>query len=122
MPNNPKANEEKMLQVLNGWKTLAPDKRFGGITVADYETLVNTSLAPRQRLTELDDEKLREQAKRDAADEITMEQIQFIVNGVLADPSEGPNSALYESFGYVRKDERKSGLTRKKKEPAPAGV
>lgn len=119
MPSNPKANEEKMLQVLNGWKTLAPDKTFGGMTLAQFQTQVNKSLAPRQRLEEIEDEKLQEQANRDREDEITMGKIQFIVNGVLADPSEGPNSALYESFGYIRKEDRKSGLTRKKKEAEP---
>jgi hypothetical protein len=35
------------------------------------------------------------------------------VNGVLADPEEGPDSPLYEAFGYTRASERKSGLTRK---------
>jgi hypothetical protein len=38
-----------------------------------------------------------------------------LVNGVLADPTEGPDSALYEAFGYTRKSERKSGLTRASK-------
>jgi hypothetical protein len=34
---------------------------------------------------------------------------------VLGDPAYGPDSALYEALGYVRKSERKSGLTRKGK-------
>jgi len=119
MPNNPKANEEKMLQVLNGWKTIAPGKRYNDMTVEDFEAQVNKSLAPRQRLEQLADEELQEQANRDNEDAITMEMIQFIVNGVLADKTEGPNSALYESFGYVRKSERRSGLTRKKKKEEP---
>jgi len=38
-----------------------------------------------------------------------------VVNGVLADPTEGPDSSLYEAMGYTRKSERKSGLTRGKK-------
>lgn len=119
MPNNPKANEEKMLQVLNGWKTIAPAKKYGGVTVEEYEAQVNKSLAPRQRLDQIEDEKLQELANRENEDEVTMEMVQFIVNGVLADPTEGPNSALYESFGYIRKSERKSGLTRKKKKENP---
>jgi hypothetical protein len=41
---------------------------------------------------------------------------------VVADPTEGANSALYEACGYIRKDNRKSGLTRKKVEPARAKV
>ena len=34
-----------------------------------------------------------------------------------ADPTEGDDSALYKAMGYVRKSDRKSGLTRKKNEP-----
>jgi hypothetical protein len=35
---------------------------------------------------------------------------------VLSDPTEGPDSALYEAMGYTRKSERKSGLTRQRKQ------
>jgi hypothetical protein len=44
-------------------------------------------------------------------------KIQLVVNGVLADPDEGPDSPLYEAFGYIRESERKSGLTRKANKP-----
>ncbi len=36
-------------------------------------------------------------------------------NNVVGDPNFGPDSALYEALGYVRKSDRKSGFTRKKK-------
>lgn len=118
MPNSPKNNEEKMLMVLNAWKTLAPDKQFGGMTVAQYETQINKSLAPRTRLDELDGEIKQQQALRETEDETTMSKVNLIVNGVLADPTEGDDSALYEAMGYIRKSDRKSGLTRKRVEPA----
>jgi hypothetical protein len=57
-------------------------------------------------------------ADRDEADESTLGKMQLVVNGVLADPTEGPDSALYAAFGYTRKSERKTGLTRKRTEPA----
>jgi hypothetical protein len=118
MPNSPKINEEKMQQVLSAWKTLAPDKTFGGLTVAQFETQVNKSLAPRARLDELDDEIKQQQALRESEDTTTMGKVQLIVAGVLADPTEGADSALYEAMGYVRKSDRQSGLTRKKIAPA----
>ena len=120
MANSPKSNEEKMVKVLQAWKTLAPDKTFAGKSLSDFETQVNKSLTPRLRLVELEDERLQEQAVRDAADEKTMNDILVIVAGVIADPTEGANSALYEAMGYVRKDSRKSGLTRKRFERAGA--
>ena len=117
MPNNPKNNEEKMQKVLMAWKTLAPAKSFGGQTLAQYTAMVDKCMIPRQRLEELEDEMMQEQANRDAEDEVAMAQILLIVAGVVADPTEGANSALYEAMGYVRKSECKSGLTRKKVTP-----
>ena len=116
MPKNPKDSEEKMLQVLNAWKTLAPDKSFGAMTAAQFEAQVNKSLAPRARLDRLEDEKREQIALREAEDEVSMTKVQLVVNGVLADPDEGEDSALYEAMGYIRKSARKSGLTRKKKD------
>lgn len=116
MPNSPKEIEDKMSMVLNAWKTLAPDKKFGGMTVAEFETQVNKSLAARERLDQLEDEKRQIMATRDDEDRTTMKSLQFVVNGVLADPEFGDDSALYEGMGYIRRSDRKSGLTRKKKE------
>ncbi|HEX8197978.1 MAG TPA: hypothetical protein VF571_17430 [Pyrinomonadaceae bacterium] len=56
---------------------------------------------------------------RESEDTTMMSKILSIVAGVVADPTEGANSAFYEAMGYVRKDARKSGLTRKKVQPAP---
>ena len=114
MATSPKDSEEKMLKILNAWKTLAPNKTFGGFKVSEYEAQVNKSLAPRTRLDQLEDERLQEIASREAEDAVMMKDAQFIVNGVLADPEFGDDSALYEAFGYVRKSDKKSGLTRKK--------
>lgn len=117
MAVSPQEAEDKMLKILNAWKTLAPTKTFGGKTVAEFEAQVNKSLAPRTRLDAIEDEKKEQLALRDDEDGVTMKVIQFVVNGVLADPEYGDNSALYEAMGYVRKSDRKSGLTRKKSEP-----
>lgn len=122
MPTSPKNNEEKMLKILNAWKTLAPAKSFGGLTLADFEAQVENSLAPRVRLRELNDQAMQQMAMRDDEDSATMEKILLVVAGIVADPTEGANSALYEACGYIRKDNRKSGLTRKKVEPARAKV
>lgn len=115
MPNSPKKNEEKMKKALNALKTLAPNVKFNGKGVAELEEQVNKSLAPRQRLLELDDEKREQQALRESEDVNTMALIDKYVAGIVGHDDFGKNSALYEAFGFVRTDERKSGLTRKKK-------
>lgn len=117
MAGSPKDIEEKFMTVLQAWKTLAPTKTFGGKTLAEFEAQVNKSIAPRTRLEEIEDEKKEQLALRDGEDSMTMKVIQFVVNGVLADPEYGDNSALYEAMGYIRKADRKSGLTRKKNDP-----
>lgn len=118
MALNPKANEEKMIKMLNAWKTLAPTKSFGGMTLAEFEAIVNDSLEARVTVASLDDSRMQAIAMRDNYDTTFLQKAQLVVNGVLADPSEGDDSALYEAMGYIRKSARKSGLTRKRNEPA----
>ncbi len=101
--------------MLNGWETLAPDKTFAGMTLQQFKTAAQPAQAARQRLEELDDQQKQAIAQRDAADDALQSKMQQVIAGVLADPTEGPDSALYESMGYTRKSERKTGLTRKRK-------
>ena len=119
MASTPKDNEEKMERILNAWRTLAPGKSFGGMTLAQFEQVVAVARAARELIADLNDQLTQAIAQRDQADDIVIVKAQQVVNGVLADPTEGPDSAIYEAFGYTRKSERKSGLTRKsKKSPA----
>ncbi len=45
---------------------------------------------------------------------VAPEAVQRVVKGVVGDPAFGEDCDLYEAMGYVRKSERKSGLSRKK--------
>src|ERR1041384_6848946 len=108
----PKDIADKIEQMLNAWRTLAPNKSFGGMTFEQFEAACAPSLNSRQRIAELESLLAQEKANRDTADETVTGKIKQVVSGVLADPTEGPNSALYEGFGYTREDERKTGLTR----------
>lgn len=115
MARSPKEIELKINKVLNGWQTLAPGKSFGGMTLAQFQAAVQPSLDARRNIDTLEDQLKQEMANRDAADDVAMERMQQVANGVLADPTEGPDSALYESFGYTPKRDKQSGLTRKSK-------
>ena len=105
-----------MERMLNAWRTLAPDKTFGGMTLAQYESLVTRSRTARQHIEDLDDQRAQAVTERDAADDAVTDKSKLVVAGVLADPNFGPNSALYEAFGYTRESEHKTGLTRKRKQ------
>ena len=115
MASTPKDNLLKIQRILTGWQTLAPNKTFANMTLAQFQAAVQPSLDTRQNLDTLEDQIKQKHANRDAADEVSMTKSQQVVNGVLADPTEGPNSALYEGFGYTPKRDRSSGLTRKNK-------
>ena len=114
MPNSRKSLEEKMNRMLNAWRTLAPERSFGGMTLAQFEAAAASARAARLRIKDLDNQRVEAANARDAADEFFAGRAQFVVNGVLADPDFGPDSALYEAFGYTRKSERKSGLMRRR--------
>jgi hypothetical protein len=120
MPTGPKENELKMQRLLNAWETLAPGKSFGGMTLTQFQSAAQPAQAARQRIDDLEDQLKQAIADRDNADKAFLAKTQLVVNGVLADPTEGIDSALYEAMGYTRKSERKSGLTRKNNKPPTA--
>jgi hypothetical protein len=117
MPTNPKNNEQKMEKMLNAWETLAPEKSFGGMTLAQFHQAALPAQGARQRIDDLEDQLKQALTDREQADDAFLAKAQLVINGVLSDPTEGPDSALYEAMGYTRKSERKSGLTRKRKQP-----
>ncbi|HEX6185155.1 MAG TPA: hypothetical protein VFZ44_14810 [Pyrinomonadaceae bacterium] len=106
-----------MARMLNAWRTLAPDKSFAGLTLAQFEAAAAPSQTVRRRIEDLDTQRAQAAAERERADDAFEATAKRVVAGVLADPTEGPDSALYEAFGYTRTSERKSGLTRTGSKP-----
>ena len=119
MAGSPKDIEAKIRRILTGWEALAPDKSFGGMTLSQFKAAVQPSLDTRQRIDNLEEEMRQAITDRKNADDVSLQRAQQVVNGVLADPSEGPDSALYESFGYTARRDRASGLTRKSSKKKP---
>lgn len=114
MPDNPKTVEEKYSRYLTALKTLAPDRTFGGVKVPDFATQTEKSDLARKTIMAKNDEIKEAEVERDTEDVVTMKMCEMIKNGVVADPDFGDDSALYEALGFIRKSERRSGLTRKK--------
>jgi hypothetical protein len=119
--SQPKSTLEKLNKAIKGWETLAPDKSFGGMTLAQFKAKVQPSFDTREELQVLDSQIQSKQIERDAADTESLRLFQLALNGVVGDPEEGPDSDLYEAFGYTRKSQRKTGLTRKKKDGGDKG-
>lgn len=95
-------------------REFAPDTAFGGVKLADFEPFVETCRKDRDDIVDHDNLGKGLIVKRENDDDTALGKRELIVNGVIGDPNFGPDSALYEALGFVRKSDRKSGLTRKK--------
>lgn len=118
---NPRSIEEKYTRFLAAWEDLAPDKSFGGMTLAQFRARIKPSQDNRIAVTAAENAVIKAIQDRDHSDAASQEAMELVVNGVRADPSVGgDDGALYKALGYVPQSEKKSGLTRKKKETPPA--
>ncbi len=114
----PQETAERLNRLADAWENLAKDKVFGGMTLTQFRTAIKPSFDARAKIDTLNHELLVAQDERDDADKTSQAKAQLVVNGVNGDVEFGPDSALYEAMGYVRKSERRTGLTRKKKTDA----
>lgn len=119
--SQPKTTLDKLNSIIGAWETLAPDKSFGGMTLSQFKAAVKRSFDTREQLHVLESQTRAKQIERDDADIESLRLVQLVVNGVVGDPEEGPDSDLYGAFGYTRKSQRKTGLTRKKKPGTGSG-
>jgi hypothetical protein len=121
MPNNPKLSGDKIAAVLKAWKDIRPAKTFAGMSLTQFTTKVQPSLDARDAIDTLNNQLIAATDQRDTADIASMKQVLLVVNAVKGDPAEGEDGELYEAMGYVRKSERATGKTNKKKAaPVPA--
>lgn len=114
---NPKKNIELLEETVAALREFAPETAFGGIKLDAFEPDVEVCRQDRKDIVDHDNAGKGLIVKRDDDDEAALAKRELIVNGVIGDPNFGPDSALYEALGFVRKSERKSGLTRKKIAP-----
>jgi len=120
MRTSPKDNELRMEKMLNAWETLTPTKSYAGMTLVEFQEAARPAQAARRLIDDLEDQLGQAIDDRDDADVAFAVVAERIVNGVRAEPTEGSNSSVLSAMGYVRKSERKSGLTRKKvRQPTP---
>lgn len=95
------------------WREMAPDASFAGMSLAEFEGASAAPLALRDEISDLELQLVGKKAERSIADLAAGELLSLVVNSVRGTPGYGQDSPLYRAFGYVRKSERRSGLTRK---------
>lgn len=121
MPRNaPKDTEARINTVIEAWENLRPTKSFAGLTLKQAKEALQPSLDIRAEIAKLDDQMKAAIARRDAADDESLDTLKRIVNSVKADKDEGEDGELYGAMGYVRASARSSGLSRRKAAEAKA--
>ena len=96
----------------DAWFEGAPPPAFNGITQAAFLAEITAAAADDATIGDLEAEL---KMKREVRDD---KYIALKVGmGVAGDPAYGNDSPLYGAMGFVRKSEKKSGLTRKKVTP-----
>ena len=114
MGNNHKQTKSKANAIATAWGTLAKDDSFGGYTLVQFQQLQVDAQSKSANLAALDAGYTDALMQRDAAHNALNEAMLNVVDGVKGDTaSHGANSSLYKAMGYVPRDERASGLTRK---------
>jgi hypothetical protein len=115
---NPKLTAEKLSKLLQAWKDLAPEKKFGGMTYDEFTAAVQPSFDARIKVATIEVQLVNALTERSDSDIESQRLVQLVVNSIKGDPTVGDDSALYEAAGYVRRSERKSGLRRQSKRTA----
>ena len=110
----PKSVETRIQGFEKAWETLRPAKSFGGVSLAQFKTLVLPSAVARQEILKLENQQLRELNNRVLADKASQALMKRMVNAIKADEDEGEDSDLYEAVGYIRLSERRTGKRRSK--------
>jgi hypothetical protein len=106
----------KLEETETAWETHASNDTFYGTKLADYKAKVQVTrdadaliVSLKQQLTAAKNRK-----KDSLKENLALER--NIANGISGDPKHGEDSDLWEATGRVRTSERKTGLTRKKKD------
>lgn len=122
MPKVNKVTVDRIQKFLAAWRELAPTATLAGMTLAEFEVAVSPPLNLRADIVALETQLEGKKAEKLDADLAANEVLDLVVNSVRGTPGFGQDSALYRACGYVRKSERKSGLTRRPKTVVDANV
>ena len=104
------------------WRELAPTAKFAEMTLAEFEVAVTPPEALRAEIKALETKLEGKKTERSIADKAAGGLLELVINSVRGTPGFGPDCELYRACGYVRKSERKSGLSRKGKDESAASA
>lgn len=113
MPKPTNKLVERIQAFRAAWREMAPEAVFAGMTLAQFEEKSEASLSVRGEILAIVKQLTGKKAEKSIVDQSVVEHLVLVVNSVRGTPGYGEDCALYRALGYVRKSDRKSGLTRK---------
>ena len=115
----PQVNFSKIKDACNvmndAWFEGASAVNFSGLKQNDFQTSIETAAAKDAAIADLESQLKMKRDERDDDYRSLDQERSRIGLAVAGDPNYGNDSPLYGAMGFVRKSEKKSGLTRKKK-------
>ncbi|MGH9946782.1 MAG: hypothetical protein ACRD6X_06265 [Pyrinomonadaceae bacterium] len=117
-----KAVKEKCNVMNDAWVEGAKAVDFNGISQTAFLADIDAAVADDAAIADLESELKMKRDVRDDKYVALNDKRSKVGMGVAGDPAYGNDSPLYGAMGFVRKSEKKSGLTRKTKSPTGTGV
>lgn len=118
MANRNKEIRERVTKMNNAWAQGAPTAVFKGITQAAFQADIAGAAADDQEIADLEAQVKIKKTARDERYKGLSDTSVKVRDGVEGHADFGPDHPIYEAMGFVRTSDRKSGLSRKKTEPA----
>ena len=111
----PQRNQDRLAKAVEAWSNLRPTKSFAGMTLDEFKAAIKLSLDTRATIADAEATAAAAVVQRDNADAETLPTVLRVVHAVVADKIEGNDGELYKAMGYVRRSERATGLTRRRR-------
>ncbi len=98
---NPTAMIDRLALVTTAWGQLAPETKFAGMTLAEFQAVTGPSLVARTNMDALAANQDSSIRTRDAAEKATRVLNNRVVASVISDVNYGKSSPLYGAMGYM---------------------
>jgi gamma-glutamyl-gamma-aminobutyrate hydrolase PuuD len=119
MPVPTKRIREHVTEINDAWAQGAPTAVFSGIAQTQFDAKIKAAAGADQEIDELEAALNLKKQFRDGLYEALNDDAVKIHLGVQGHPEFGKDHPILDPMGFVRDSQKKTGLTRRKKEPKP---
>lgn len=105
----------RVIEIIGAWERMRPHKKFFGLSVEDFRLRAKPFLDARAEIARLEALAVDAASVRDQAALALLHTVQGVIQAVGGDPEETHNGELYGAMGYIPKNQRATGLTRRRK-------